>query len=94
MLDQAIVLSLLKEAIWMIMKLSAPMLISGLILGVIISLFQALTQIQEQTLTFVPKLMVVFAVFIFVMPFFLGSLEDFALDLFKIIESQGVTGGR
>ncbi len=57
----------------------------ALVIGVIISLFQALTQIQEMTLSFVPKIVCIFLVLILAMPFMLDTLRDFTIELFKKI---------
>ena len=84
-MDQGLVISVLREAVLLIIKLSLPILLVALIVGVIISLLQALTQIQEQTLTFVPKMIAVFGTLVLLLPFILGSLEDFAMDLFNLI---------
>jgi flagellar biosynthetic protein FliQ len=61
---------------------SAPMLISGLVVGLIISIFQSVTQIQEITLTFVPKIIAVFIAFAFFMPFMMGTVLRFVDSLF------------
>jgi flagellar biosynthetic protein FliQ len=92
-MDQDLAISLLKEAIWLIIKLSLPVLLMALLVGVIISLLQALTQIQEQTLTFVPKMLAVFGLLVFMLPYMLNSLQDFADDLFKIVVSGEVSAG-
>ncbi len=84
-MDQGLAISVLKEAIWLIIKLSLPLLAMALVVGVVISLLQALTQIQEQTLTFVPKMLAVFGLLVFMLPYMLGSLQDFALDLFNLM---------
>jgi flagellar biosynthesis protein FliQ len=89
-MDQALAISVLKEAVWLIIKLSLPILIMALVVGVVISLLQALTQIQEQTLTFVPKMLAVFVLLVFMLPYMLNSLQDFATDLFKIVISNEV----
>jgi len=70
-----------KEAIWVLLKISAPILIVSLVVGLIISLFQALTQIQESTLTFVPKMFAVFITIIISLPFMFETLKDFQEDL-------------
>jgi len=54
------VLDISREAMWTLIIVAAPMMLVGLIVGVIIALFQALTQIQEQTLVFVPKILAIF----------------------------------
>lgn len=84
-MDQALTISLLREAVLLIMRLSLPVLVVALIVGVIISLLQALTQIQEQTLTFVPKMIAVFGTLVLLLPFILDSLQVFAAELFSLI---------
>jgi flagellar biosynthetic protein FliQ len=90
-MDQGLAISVLREAVLLIIKLSLPILLVALIVGVIISLLQALTQIQEQTLTFVPKMLAVFGVLVLLLPFMLGSLQDFATDLFNLIVIKEVS---
>jgi flagellar biosynthetic protein FliQ len=87
-MDQALTISLLREAVLLIMRLSLPVLVVALIVGVIISLLQALTQIQEQTLTFVPKMIAVFGTLVLLLPFILDSLQVFAVELFSLIAAK------
>lgn len=61
-MNQDLVMDIARETLWVIIKASAPMLIVSLIVGLIISVFQTVTSIQEQTLTFVPKLLSIFIV--------------------------------
>ena len=75
------VLDVGRDAIWLTLQLCAPILLVGLVVGVAIGFFQALTQIQEQTLTFVPKIFVIFLSVLLLMPFMLGTLETFARSL-------------
>ncbi|HPF59098.1 MAG TPA: flagellar biosynthesis protein FliQ [Candidatus Competibacteraceae bacterium] len=65
--------------------ISAPMLLTGLVVGVLISMFMAATQINEMTLTFVPKLLVIAAVLLLAGPWMLELLIDFTRTLFKEI---------
>ncbi|CAE10542.1 flagellar biosynthesis protein FliQ [Wolinella succinogenes] len=65
--------------------LSLPMLMAGLVVGLLISIFQATTQINEQTLTFVPKILVVIVVVILTMPWMMNMLIDFTTRLIKMI---------
>lgn len=74
-----------REALWVLIKISAPLMLTALFVGLIVSLFQALTQIQEMTLTFVPKILAMFMVLILVMPFMLQSLIDYNNELFTMI---------
>ena len=65
--------------------LSLPMLLVGLVVGLMISIFQATTQINEMTLTFVPKILAVIVVIIFTMPWMLNMLIDFTTKIFNMI---------
>jgi len=66
-----------REAIYVLIMMSAPVLLLALSVGLVISLFQALTQIQEQTLTFVPKIIAVYLGMLFIMPYMFGKLKIF-----------------
>jgi flagellar biosynthesis protein FliQ len=75
------IIRLAGQAVYTVLKASAPMLIIALVVGLIISIFQATTQIQEQTLAFVPKIVaVLFSVLIFG-PWILSTLVDFTTNL-------------
>lgn len=76
-MDEAILLEVGRDAIIVALKLGAPLMLISLLIGLIISLFQALTQIQEVTLTFVPKIVVVFISMLLLAPFMLHTLSDF-----------------
>ena len=65
------------QAIYVVLKASAPMLILGLVMGLIVSIFQATTQIQEQTLAFVPKIAIVLVSMLIFGPWILNTLVDF-----------------
>jgi flagellar biosynthetic protein FliQ len=70
------------EAVYTVLKASAPMLLVGLAVGLLVSIFQATTQIQEQTLAFVPKILaILFGVLIFG-PWILTTLVDFTYNLY------------
>lgn len=69
------------------LTLSLPMLLVGLVVGLMISIFQATTQINEMTLTFVPKILAVIAVIIFTMPWMLNMLMDFTTRIFNLMPS-------
>ena len=70
-------IELIKEALYVLMKISAPVMLVALFVGLLIALFQALTQIQEMTLTFVPKLLAIVITFWMSMDFMTGSLVGF-----------------
>ncbi len=75
------------EALKMVLLLSLPMLGVALVVGIAISLFQAVTQIQEMTLTFVPKIIAVFAATILAAPWMTEKLVSFTHSLFAMIPS-------
>ncbi len=79
------VIKLGSDALFMIILLSLPMLSVALVVGVIISLFQAVTQIQEMTLTFVPKIIAVFLCLAFAAPWLTETMIDFTRQLFMSI---------
>jgi len=77
-----LVMTLAKEAITTAVLLAAPLLLSALVVGLVVGVFQAATQINEQTLSFVPKLLVLALALIIAGPWLLGTLLDFTRRLF------------
>ncbi len=71
------VLDIARDAIFVTLKIGGPIMLIALITGLIIALFQALTQIQEMTLAFVPKILVIFVSILLFMPFMLSTLVSF-----------------
>lgn len=71
------VVDVTREAIYILIKLSAPVMLVGLAVGLIISLIQALTQIQEMTLSFVPKIIAIYFTIMLLMPYMITTLDDF-----------------
>jgi len=80
-MDPGVVLDIGREALIVTMIVSAPLLIVSLLIGLIISIFQATTQIQEQTLTFVPKILAIFASIILFGPWMLTTLINYTQKL-------------
>lgn len=76
-MSETFVLSVAKEAIFAALKISAPILIVSMVVGLLISIFQAVTQIQEQTLTFVPKLIAIVFVLLLLGPWMLEIMKQF-----------------
>jgi flagellar biosynthetic protein FliQ len=70
------------QAIKVALMISAPMLIGALIMGILVSLFQAVTQINEQTLSFIPKILVIVAALVFFAPWMSDTMTTFTKDLF------------
>lgn len=88
-MNEAAVLEIGRNALWVVLKLAGPVMMAGLLIGLIIALFQALTTIQEMTLTFVPKILVIFASLILFLPFMMTTLVEFSQQLFDLIGSIG-----
>lgn len=84
-MSQTEIINVIKEAIIVALKISAPMLITAVVIGVIISLLQATTQIQEQTLTFVPKLLGLAAVALMFSTFIINTISKFTLRIFELM---------
>lgn len=78
--DMAIQLG--REALTMVMLVSAPMLGLGLIVGILVSIFQATTQIQEQTLSFIPKIIAIFIAILIFGPWILSMMVDYTRQIF------------
>ena len=88
-MNSSIVIEIGTEALWVILKMSVPVMMAGLGIGLVIALFQALTTIQEMTLTFVPKIIVIFVTIILTLPFMISTLVDFTTTLFERMASLG-----
>ncbi|MFA5527256.1 MAG: flagellar biosynthesis protein FliQ [Peptostreptococcales bacterium] len=81
-MSQAMVIGIAKDTILTILYIAGPIMMIALIVGFLISILQATTQVQEQTLTFVPKIICVFVSLLLLMPFFLSKLQGFAEEMF------------
>lgn len=84
-MNEAQILDIARDAVWTMLLVSGPILLVGLAIGLLISLFQALTSIQEMTLTFVPKIIVIFGTMILVMPYMIRHMTEFTLRLMDTI---------
>ncbi|MBT5109797.1 MAG: flagellar biosynthesis protein FliQ [Rhodospirillaceae bacterium] len=78
-----------REAIFTVLKIGTPIMLIALIVGLVIALFQALTQIQEMTLTFVPKILVIFLTLMLMLPYILNTLQIFMLGVADRIAAIG-----
>ena len=88
-MNDVAVLEVGREALWVVLKTASPLLLAALLVGIVIALFQALTSIQEMTLTFVPKIVVIFVSLIVFLPFMVSSLVEFGQQLFGRISTLG-----
>lgn len=86
-MDQGAVIELAMRALMVMLYVSAPMLLLGLVVGLAVSIFQATTQIQEQTLTFIPKIIAILGSIIVFGPWMLTVMKEFTYNLFSNINN-------
>ena len=84
-MDTALVSDILREGVWLVIKLCAPMLVLSMLVGVLLAIFQAVTQIHEQTLSFIFKLTVVISVLLIGGSWMMQNLLDYANWLFELM---------
>lgn len=84
-MNEETVVHFVREAFFHAMILAGPLLLLALVVGLVIAILQAATTVSEQTLTFVPKLVVVLLASVLLLPFFLGTLKRYVLTLFQLI---------
>lgn len=89
-MNEAQLIDIAREAIMTLLLVSAPPLMAGLVTGLVISIFQTITQIQEMTLTFVPKVILVFGSLVIFLPFMLNTMTDFWRFVLDRIASGGI----
>lgn len=88
-MNESVVLDLMKETATVALALAAPALAVGLVVGILVALFQAVTSVQEQTLTLVPKLFAVVGVIMLVAPWMISTLVDFTRRMLALVAEQG-----
>ena len=88
-MNEIAVLEVGSDALFVVLKTAGPIMLSGLAIGLIIALFQALTTIQEMTLTFVPKILVIFLAIIVFLPYMMTTVTEFGRGLFDRITALG-----
>ncbi len=86
-MNGAEILDVARDGIWTLLKVAGPMMIVGLTVGVIIALFQALTQIQEMTLVFIPKIIAIFLTLLVSLPFMGSALAAYMDRIIALISS-------
>ena len=80
-----VVINLAMEAMQLSLKVGLPLLLAGLVIGLVVSVFQAVTQIQEQTLAFIPKVVALVAIIVLFGPWMLGQIETYTTALWTSI---------
>jgi flagellar biosynthetic protein FliQ len=88
-MDVAGVLDVSREAVIVTLKIGLPVMLVALVVGLVVSLFQALTQIQEMTLSFIPKMIAIFLSLLLLMPFMLSTLTTFTQGIAERIIHTG-----
>lgn len=79
------VLTVFKEALLVVLKIGGPLLIISIIIGLVVSILQAATQVHEQTLTFVPKLIAIAVVLLLTGSWMMNVMQDFTMQIFEMI---------
>ncbi|MBP7336427.1 flagellar biosynthesis protein FliQ [Niveispirillum sp.] len=88
-MNEAEAIEIVRDALFTTIIVSLPLMLIALVVGLAISLFQALTQLQEQTLTFVPKILIMFTAMVFLLPFMNGHLRTFTERIMDRIVAVG-----
>ncbi len=86
-MDNGFVVEVTNQAVKVTLMLAAPMLIGALVVGIVVSLFQAVTQINEQTLSFIPKILVIVMALVLLSPWMMETITSFTHDLYVNIPS-------
>jgi len=84
--DQAI--DVVKNLMLLCLKMSLPLLLSAMIIGLLVSFFQAITSLQEQTLTFVPKAMFMVVIFVVLFPWLTNTMLDYTTEMFNAMSQM------
>ncbi|WP_068085652.1 flagellar biosynthesis protein FliQ [Polycladidibacter stylochi] len=84
-MNGAEVLDIASSAIWTLILVAAPVMLVGLFVGIVVALFQALTQIQEATLVFVPKILSIFVALLLTLPFMGATMSSFTREITQLI---------
>jgi flagellar biosynthetic protein FliQ len=84
-MSATLALELIRRAVVLALLVGAPLLLTALLTGLVVSLLQAITQVQEQTLTFIPKLVLMAVVFLLVMPWMLSQLLEYLVSVLRAL---------
>jgi flagellar biosynthesis protein FliQ len=84
-MEPTVAIDIGKQALWITLVISGPLLLIGLVVGLFIGVIQAVTQIHEMTLAFIPKILAVVGVFLALMPWITIKMMDYTISLFNLI---------
>lgn len=82
-MTEEVIIDVFSQSLIMVIKVAAPMLLVSLVVGLVVSIFQTITSIQEQTLTFVPKLLAIFLTLMLAGNWVLTNLKEYTIELFQ-----------
>ncbi len=88
-MNETMIVEIAREGVFTLIKMVSPMLLVAMIIGLIVGIFQTLTQIQEMTLTFVPKIIAIFASLILLLPFMISQIKIFSENMYDRIIGLG-----
>lgn len=91
-MDQSQIMEIGAKAMWVTLQISLPILGVSLVVGLLVSIFQAVTQLQEPTLTFIPKILAVVVVIVVAGPWMMNTMLGFTVELWSGIPSIGPGG--
>ncbi len=86
-MDPMLAVEIGRKALLVVLQVSGPLLISALLVGLMVGVFQAVTQIHEMTLTFIPKILTIVGVLFVMLPWMIMKLTDFTIRIFAMIPS-------
>ena len=86
-----LVIDMAQDSVWTLLMAAAPMLIAGMVVGLLISIVQAATQVNEMTMTFVPKIVAVMVTAVLFLPFIMSKLTTFTQEIFARIVAVGLS---
>ncbi|MBP6407207.1 MAG: flagellar biosynthesis protein FliQ [Fusobacteriaceae bacterium] len=88
-MNEELIMKLIMDALLIILKITLPILVVGLVVGLLVGLFQATTQIQEMTLSFIPKIIITFLVILIMGQWMLTTLIEYTRELLSLISTLG-----
>ncbi len=88
-MNEQTVLDLASSTVWLTIQVAAPALLAALVMGLVVSVFQAATQINEQTITFIPKVALMIVAMLFCGPWIMQKMMTFTISLFQEIPRFG-----
>ncbi len=84
-MSQSAIAVLVQQALWTFMLIAMPVLLASIVVGLVVSILQATTSIQEQTLTFVPKMIAMIAVIYYLATWMLSYLSNYTVNIFEVL---------